>query len=110
MRHSTSTTGLGLLALGRCPPAFATTKRIDVLVVDASLEGLGVVRDFHLLFPEVKIVVIVDTPAQAARARWTGATSVVLRSAPRSRLTAAIQCYTVLSGYRCPLQEGFPVG
>jgi hypothetical protein len=52
---------------------------VHVLVVDVGTEGLALVRDFHLVFPDVPILAIVPRIGLAPLARWAGADVVIAR-------------------------------
>lgn len=57
-------------------------RRVDVLVVNVERAGLGLVREFHAVFPEVPIVGVVSAPASRGPARTAGASAVLVRGEP----------------------------
>jgi hypothetical protein len=61
-----------------------------LIVVDADVYGLGLVRDLRAVFPNVRIVVLSSKPATIAAAQRAGATLALSKSLPQTKLLALI--------------------
>jgi hypothetical protein len=79
------TTAPNAFALAAAPRA-----RVGAAVVDLTAGNARVVRDLRLVFPELRIVAVADTVANAARARAAGASIVLVKPASAAMIAAAL--------------------
>ena len=54
------------------------TRNASVVVVNVDQQGLAVVRDLHVLYPQLDLVAVTARSGSAADAKRVGATTVVL--------------------------------
>ncbi|HEY7396767.1 MAG TPA: Ig-like domain-containing protein [Gaiellaceae bacterium] len=74
--------------------AGSPTTNVQVAVVDVDELGLQFVRDLHLVFPEIRIVVLSDDATQRLSAAHSGASVVLAKSGSGTRVAKAVRRLT----------------
>jgi hypothetical protein len=69
----------------------ASSKNVEVIVVDVDRYGLQLIRDLRLVFPTVRILALTNDPRRLGQAVRAGATIAVPRSTPPKDLAKLIQ-------------------
>jgi Zn-dependent alcohol dehydrogenase len=76
------------------------TRDVSVIVVDVDNQGLAMLHDLHILFPDLKIVAVTKSPKKEVAARRYGAAAVVIGSTAsstdvvRNTVRAMVASYT----------------
>ena len=68
----------------------APNERVGAVVLDTNDAGLATIRHLHVVFPDLRIVTIVSSPAASGLARAAGAWRTVAGTASADRLTARL--------------------
>jgi uncharacterized repeat protein (TIGR02059 family) len=75
------------------------TRNVSVIVVNIDSQGLALVHNLHLLFPDLKIVAITHSHSRVVTARQHGAAAVVVTSATSSTAVVSEVVRALLSTF-----------